>query len=38
MKKKQDECKQIINKIVEEEINNRKQENLNELIILIDAS
>ena len=38
MKKKQDECKQIINKIVEEEINNRKQENLNELIFLIDAS
>ena len=38
MKKKQEECKEIINKIVDEEIKNRKKENLNELIILIDAS
>ena len=38
MKKKQEECKKIIHKIVDEEIKNRKEENLNELIILIDAS
>ena len=38
MKKKQEECKEIINKTVDEEIKNRKEENLNELIILIDAS
>ena len=32
MKKKQEECKEIINKIVDEEIKNRKEENLNKLI------
>ena len=39
MKKKQEEYKEIINKIgIDEEIKNRKQENLNEFIILIDSS